>query len=1059
MAAGMRPPESGLWRQVPGYDDDESSGSDQEERELIETGDERLYDLIAALGYRWVDRPAIRFSPPPMPAKDAPRPDASEGFRGTRRWSAYSQAPSFRVEHAEAPVIRETFLSNGLVQTSERDFMIQWSGPSMRESVYQSLSEFQKVNHFPGSYEMTRKDRLATNFRLMAKAFGKGAFDFLPETYVLPQQLDEFLACFERTKGLWIVKPNASSRGRGIFVLRDPAEIPADERVVVSQYIANPLLIQGLKFDIRFYVVVTSYDPLRAYIYREGLARFACKPYSTRAEHVADKFRHLTNYSINKSAGNFKENQDLLADNVGHKWSLSALNKHLKCTGVDVGLMWSRIMDMVVKTLLSVEPFICAKTQSLTHNRSNCFEVYGFDVIVDEDLKPWLLEVNLSPSMQAESPLDWQIKSSLLSDVFNLVGVCNRDSAMALCARIKAPANGLQLHPSLPRPRKAEPTQPVKPQAASGQADQGGPEPPGLKPVVLNDLSYDQLKLLARSMQENRRCKNFVRLYPTKRSIQRYAPITAALRARSKHSGVGGSAGEESMSQLLASLLFGPRPVSFVRSLTVPTLPPTRSRRDSPPSRRDRRDAPPSSRGSSSPPRDRAAALPATAPAVAVNGGRRERLRAAGPEPEDMEEAPELAAGGDGSHPSRPLRGHRPALQGAMGISDSQAAAIHQAGTSGGLDAAVKAVVSLGDRVGFKLVFMEYLARLWRACEAVGSEERLTLSQSSAFARLATFKARLRDLTALSATRGGEGGTGGGALMESLASSCRAALERAYHALWDAETGLGLPPPLLPPPTQGGPQLETYIPRPTAQRCQEALRLLQALTAADLEEACSHPRCSLEFRELFGAPYAGSRQLESEDAATCSRPRLDAPPRKRPDSERAQRRPNGGPRGRYETLHRTEPVRPEPHGAPREPAPPRGPLADLLLTTASARQRKRPGPAAENPRALAAPPAAPPVASDPALEKEKEEAEADWAGRFLGAKFLAAGPGPRRPPMPLLQAGLSRSGLLPGLAHDQACAASPPLHRSLTLPKKPQLAPREAPERDEVLQALLDIEF
>jgi len=78
----------------------------------------------------------------------------------------------------------------------------------------------------------------------------------------------------------------------------------------------------------------------------------------------------------------------------------------------------------------------------------------------------------------------------------------------------------------------------------------------------------------------------------------------------------------------------------------------------------------------------------------------------------------------------------------------------------------------------------------------------------------------------------------------------------------------------------------------------------------------------------------------------------------------------------------------------------------------------------------------------------------DWAGRFLGAKFLAAGP--RRPPMPLLQAGLSRSGLLPGLANDQARAASPPLHSALALPRKPQLAPREAPaERDEVLQALL----
>jgi tubulin polyglutamylase TTLL5 len=50
-----------------------------------------------------------------------------------------------------------------------------------------------------------------------------------------------------------------------------------------------------------------------------------------------------------------------------------------------------------------------ARVKATTTHRSNCFELYGFDVLVDSDLKPWLMEVNLSPSMQAESPLDWQV--------------------------------------------------------------------------------------------------------------------------------------------------------------------------------------------------------------------------------------------------------------------------------------------------------------------------------------------------------------------------------------------------------------------------------------------------------------------------------------------------------------------------------------------------------------------------------------------------------------------------------------------------------------------------
>jgi len=57
-------------------------------------------------------------------------------------------------------------------------------------------------------------------------------------------------------------------------------------------------------------------------------------------------------------------------------------------------------------------------------NPSNCFELLGFDVLIDENLKPWLLEVNLSPSLNTESPLDIKIKSMLMVDLFNMVGFC-----------------------------------------------------------------------------------------------------------------------------------------------------------------------------------------------------------------------------------------------------------------------------------------------------------------------------------------------------------------------------------------------------------------------------------------------------------------------------------------------------------------------------------------------------------------------------------------------------------------------------------------------------------
>ena len=271
-------------------------------------------------------------------------------FRSSK--SRTSTSPSAFLLNADAPLLRDTFQHNGMIPTMCSDYAIQWSGPNIRDAVYQSMMDWQRINHFPNSTELTRKDRLWLHFAQMAKNYGKGCFDFVPETYVLPDNFDAFLKCYQRSRCHWIVKPNASSRGRGIFILQDLSELPLDETVVVSRYIADPLLIQGYKFDLRVYVLVTSYDPLKAYIYREGLTRFASAPYSTQEDHMQDAFRHLTNYSVNKNSYTFVENSDMRADNVGHKWSLSALNKHLRCIGVDVNLMWVRIMDLIVKTLL-----------------------------------------------------------------------------------------------------------------------------------------------------------------------------------------------------------------------------------------------------------------------------------------------------------------------------------------------------------------------------------------------------------------------------------------------------------------------------------------------------------------------------------------------------------------------------------------------------------------------------------------------------------------------------------------------------------------------------------
>ena len=97
------------------------------------------------------------------------------------------------------------------------------------------------------------------------------------------------------------MKPKASSKGKGIQVIQSFDEVPrggGQPQCLVQQYIQNPLLIDGYKWDLRIYVAVTSINPLRIYVYEEGLVRFASEKYDT--SDLKNIFSHLTNYSINK---------------------------------------------------------------------------------------------------------------------------------------------------------------------------------------------------------------------------------------------------------------------------------------------------------------------------------------------------------------------------------------------------------------------------------------------------------------------------------------------------------------------------------------------------------------------------------------------------------------------------------------------------------------------------------------------------------------------------------------------------------------------------------------
>lgn len=271
----------------------------------------------------------------------------------------------------------------------------------------------------------------------------------MPECYILPQERDSLLQAFDSSRGRpWIIKPAGSSQGRGIFITSNPLELPdtyqnskSDENWIVERYVDNPLLVDNRKFDLRLYVAVTSFNPLKIYLHKEGLCRMATEHYSN--DTYDQKYAHLTNYSINKHNIKSKvvnlEDGDLIDEkqtnmnkdrnNDGElngnelKLSLAELNTILEDMGISSGPIWNKIEDLIIKTLISVESKIYNALEMFSVNNESCFELFGFDVLIDAALKPWLMEVNFAPSLNTDSPLDLKVKSQVLADLFNLIGV------------------------------------------------------------------------------------------------------------------------------------------------------------------------------------------------------------------------------------------------------------------------------------------------------------------------------------------------------------------------------------------------------------------------------------------------------------------------------------------------------------------------------------------------------------------------------------------------------------------------------------------------------------
>ncbi|XP_039088141.1 tubulin polyglutamylase TTLL5 isoform X3 [Hyaena hyaena] len=430
---------------------------------------------------------------------------------------------SYKIVRTDSRLVRSILTAHGFheVHPSSTDYNLMWTGSHLKPFLLRTLSEAQKVNHFPRSYELTRKDRLYKNIIRMQHTHGFKAFHILPQTFLLPAEYAEFCNSYSKDRGPWIVKPVASSRGRGVYLINNPNQISLEENILVSRYINNPLLIDDFKFDVRLYVLVTSYDPLVIYLYEEGLARFATVRYDQGAKNIRNQFMHLTNYSVNKKSGDYVSCDDPEVEDYGNKWSMSAMLRYLKQEGRDTTALMAHVEDLIIKTIISAELAIATACKTFVPHRSSCFELYGFDVLIDSTLKPWLLEVNLSPSLACDAPLDLKIKASMISDMFTVVGFVCQDPTQRASTRPVYPTFESSRRNPYQKPQRSRPLSASDAEMKNLVGSAREKVPGKLGGSVLG-LSMEEIKVLRRVKEENDRRGGFIRIFPTSETWEIY---------------------------------------------------------------------------------------------------------------------------------------------------------------------------------------------------------------------------------------------------------------------------------------------------------------------------------------------------------------------------------------------------------------------------------------------------------------------------------------------------------------------------------------------------------
>nr|XP_040227578.2 probable tubulin polyglutamylase ttll-15 [Anopheles coluzzii] len=297
----------------------------------------------------------------------------------------------------------------GIDQTSNdtTDWDLLWAHDyPFRKLNLQRMQRHQLVNHFPGSGYITNKVDLSTT-----------KLQYIPAAFKLPAELTQFREYAKTNPNKQFVQKH--NQHRHIQIKRTDEIDFSNNDTFIQEFIDDPLLVDGYKFDIGVYTVITSIDPLRVYIYKgDILFRYCPVPYHPFNASDVDKYIVGDDYLPTWEVPSLKPYYTKYG--FGMKDSFDA---YVRSTGRDPTTIWEQVEDAIRLLILKKEPLFTGLLSRYAYKR-NFFEMMRFDLVVDNKLKVHLMEANMSPNLSsAHFKPNRLLYEQVIYNLFQLVGV------------------------------------------------------------------------------------------------------------------------------------------------------------------------------------------------------------------------------------------------------------------------------------------------------------------------------------------------------------------------------------------------------------------------------------------------------------------------------------------------------------------------------------------------------------------------------------------------------------------------------------------------------------